>query len=95
LLPKSLRREFATFYIKAEHPAFPGKYLALTLPLAGCCPIYWRLNRGSPPNHVEISLLDIGKYGDIKNWSHVIPVAQTLDEARRLKNKLADLFTAR
>jgi hypothetical protein len=95
LLPRSIRREFATFYIQVEHPNFPGKYLTLTLPLAGCCPIYWRLRSDAPPQHVQISLLDMGKYGDIQVWSHLMPVAQTLDEARHLKNVMAEVFKAR
>lgn len=94
LLPNFLKRKFGTFYLMVEKQDFPGRWLALTLPLAGCCPIYWRRNSDIPENFVELSLLDVGKFGDIKIWQNCIPVAHTYEEARKLKNKISDLFAA-
>lgn len=94
LLPKILKRKIDTFYFMVEEQNFPGKWLGLTLPLAGCCPIYWRRNSDMPENFVEISLLDVGKFGDIKIWQNRLPLANTYEEARKLKNTLRELFKA-
>lgn len=95
LKPKSLSRKFSTFYIEVEHPQFPGRFLALTLPLAGCSPIYWRIKEDFEPNYVEISLLDEGRFGDIQTWTHMIRVAQNFDEAKSLKDIYRDIFVAK
>ena len=94
LKPTFIRREFDTFYVKVDDDRFPGNYICLVLPLAGCSPIYWRLGERLKETHVEVSLLDRSKFGDIKIWSGILPVAVTLKEARELRASLIESFKA-
>lgn len=95
LLPIVIKRDFEDFYLKINQSGFPGNYLVVSLPLAGCSPIYWRKPIGSSDCEIEISLLDKDRYGRIISWTDVLPTAKSLNDARFLVKTLRPKFKAR
>lgn len=94
LLADLIKRKFGTFYLKIKNQELKNKFVAFTLPLAGCSPIYWRYKNKNDTNNIEFSLMNEGKFGDIKIWQDTLPIFQSYDEARKAKISLLHKFVA-